>query len=269
MEIKLITFNVAASFLSPPGVPPWNERKSLCLDVLREAQPGVIGLQEVMVDQFDYFSSQLHEFDSVAVTDTVIEDKEVLHALQRQYGIQTLPSPWEVVLFFRRSEFERLRSSYWWISPTPDKPSVGFGNIAPRAVVWAHLRHRAFNEEFIVFNAHIDLRCTEPMIRDCVERIEKFSQSPLPLFFLGDFNITPTDIGYSFLLKDGWQDSYRSQPETPQPTFINGRRIDYIFYRGTGVKPQQWKQLYSPDPERRLSDHDPVCASFNVGNSLQ
>jgi endonuclease/exonuclease/phosphatase family metal-dependent hydrolase len=266
MEISLVTFNLSASFLSPPGVPAWNERKSLCLQAMYEAQAGIIGLQEVMVDQFDYFNSHLHEFGTVAVTDTTINDMLLVQALQKQYGIQTIPSPWEVVLFYRRGEFDQLDWGHWWLSPTPDKPSVGFGNIAPRVVVWVHLKHRALNQQLIVFNTHIDQRCTLTMIRFCIERTAEFSESELPIFFLGDFNITSTDIGYSLLISNGWQDSCTSEPDAHHATFMDGRRIDYIFYRGRGVKPQRWTQLYSPDSERRLSDHDPVYASFVISS---
>jgi len=34
MEISIITSNISADFLNPPGVPSWDERKQKYIDVL-------------------------------------------------------------------------------------------------------------------------------------------------------------------------------------------------------------------------------------------
>ena len=64
MEVTLITFNVLADVarthpMSPwhARVPVWDERKVLCVQALHQAQPSILGLQEVMPHQFDFFSS--------------------------------------------------------------------------------------------------------------------------------------------------------------------------------------------------------------------
>ncbi|HLE28731.1 MAG TPA: endonuclease/exonuclease/phosphatase family protein [Anaerolineales bacterium] len=263
MEISLITFNVSADFLSPPNVPPWDERKALCAHALRQAQPSIIGLQEAMPRQCGFFQSQLPEFSALTVQETTA-DETLLQPLRQHYGLQTIPTPYEVVLLFRTLEFDKIAEGYWWLSPTPDRLSVGFGNIAPRIVLWAQLRHRASGREFIVFNTHLDLRCTSPMVELCREKVAAFTQPGRPLIFMGDFNFTPAQEEYTRLAGDGWRDSRAASAEAAEATFMDGRRIDYIFYRSAGLTPQAWAQLLSPDPQRRLSDHDPVYARFSV-----
>ena len=266
MDINLITFNVTADFLAPPGVPPWEERKLLCAEVLRQACPSILGLQEVMPRQFDFFQAHLPEFEAITVTETTTNET-LLRPLRQRYGLpalQTFPTPYEVVLFFRTTDFLRIDAGYWWLSPTPETLSVGFGNVAPRVVVWTHLRHHVSGRELIVFNTHLDGSCTRPMVDLCRRQMAAFIQRDLPLIFMGDFNVSPDQEEYTMFVGDGWKDAHAVSDQSEEATFVDGRRIDHIFYRGAQLAPRRWTRLVSPDPYRRLSDHDPVFAQFRI-----
>ena len=276
MEVSLVTFNVLADIEMQPNlvlpdqrgrdnVPVWDERKALCVQTLHQAQPSIIGLQEVWPHQCAFFQSQLLEFSAITVTESTTQDEALLQAVRETYGLHSLPSPHEVVLFFRTHEFDQISTGYWWLSPTPDIPSVGFvGNIFPRVVLWVQLRHRPSRQELIIFNTHLDFRCTLPMVELCREKLAAFTRRGLPLIFMGDFNFTPTHDDYALLTGDGWHDAHVASSTTSEATHVNGRRIDHIFYRGAGVTPQTWTQLFSPDPQRSLSDHHPVYVRFRV-----
>jgi endonuclease/exonuclease/phosphatase family metal-dependent hydrolase len=270
-ELTVITFNISADFLNPKNVPVWEERKDLCLQTLRQAQPSLIALQEVMPGQFDFFHSHLREFSAITVTETTA-DETVLQPIRQHYGLQTIPSRNEVVLFFQTEAFDKIAQGHWWLSPTPDRMSVGFGNIAPRLVLWARLRHKASGQEIIVLTTHLDNRALRPMAQMCKANTALLSQAGLPLIFMGDFNIDPARDEYKLLTGDGWRDSYEvalaANPDHEDiPTFRDGRRIDHVLYHGDALKPWQWLRLTSPDPERRLSDHDPVLARFWLTSS--
>jgi endonuclease/exonuclease/phosphatase (EEP) superfamily protein YafD len=75
----------------------------------------------------------------------------------------------------------------------------------------------------------------------------------LPFIFLGDFNVTPTNDAYALLTGAGWHDARGASSSTSEATHMDGRRIDHVFYRGTGVTPQ-----------RPLSDHYPVYVRLRV-----
>ena len=47
VQLTAITFNIQADFLSHKDIPSWDERRTLCAQALRQAQPSLIGLQEV------------------------------------------------------------------------------------------------------------------------------------------------------------------------------------------------------------------------------
>ncbi|HRQ37470.1 MAG TPA: endonuclease/exonuclease/phosphatase family protein [Chloroflexota bacterium] len=272
MELTVITSNVSADFLTPPGVPIWEERRALYVRAVREALPDLIGLQEVTPRQLRFFQEQLPEF--VAVTVPVIDPDPELqatwHTKYARYGLPVVPDPYELVLFYRADFFEVVDSGYWWLSPMPERPSIGFGNVAPRAVLWAHLQYRHNGRDLIIFNTHIDHRSPRPMVELCRERLANFMGRAPSLVFMGDLNFDPDDANFALLMQDGWRDAHEVVAAPESATFlydlpdIPGGRIDHILYRGEGLTPQRWVRLASPDPARRISDHDPVCVQFLV-----
>lgn len=278
MKLNVITVNISADFTSPPGVPPWEQRKGLLVQALHAAQPHLIALQEVTATQRHFLQSALTDFTMLTLP-VVDPDPALLaawHARYAAYGLPDVPNPYELLIFYRTDLFERVDSGHWWLSPTPERPSIGFGNVAPRAVLWAQLQHRAAGVSFICFNTHIDHRCPDPMVALCRQRFANFLPLNVPLIFLGDFNFNPTTANFALLRHDGWQDANTAAAaaaaaEAAQPTFLfdtphlmPGGRIDHILYRGEQLVPQLWTRLISPQPTQRLSDHDPVLAQFAV-----
>jgi endonuclease/exonuclease/phosphatase family metal-dependent hydrolase len=271
MEVTLITFNVLADLARTrpmsawhAHVPVWDERKALCVQALHQAQPSIIGLQEVMPHQFAFFQAHFPEFRALTVPETTTQDEVLLKVLRETFNLPNIPTPHEVVLFFRTQEFDHLATGHWWLSPTPDTPSLGFGGIFPHAVLWGHLRHRPSGQEVMIFNTHLDRHCPLPMAVLCCEQIAAVAHRDLPCIFLGDFNVTPTHDAYALLIGDGWHDAHVASASPSEATHLDGRRIDHIFYRGAGLTPQTWTQLFSPELQRPLSDHYPVSVRFRV-----
>jgi len=164
-----------------------------------------------------------------------------------------------------------LTSGYWWLSPTPKVPSIGFGNIAPRVVLWAHLRQNSSGKEFIIFNTHIDHRSPTPMVELCKKLFSTFAEKYPSLIFIGDLNFNEKDPNYESLVKDGWHDSCQVSKDINSATFlyeipsIPGGRIDHILYKSAELTPILWQRLMPSDPKQRISDHDPVNAKLRFG----
>jgi endonuclease/exonuclease/phosphatase family metal-dependent hydrolase len=271
MKLTIITSNISADFLSPPGVPPWDERKLLYVDVLRSAEPDIIGLQEVTPRQLEFLQEQFPEFTALTVP---VHDPtpDLLEAWQAKYGIRGIPlvpGPYEIILFYRTDALDCLSTGHWWLSPTPDVPSIGFGNIAPRVVLWAGFQHSASNKDMVIFNTHIDQRSIPPMIDVCRRKLSEFTEQYPSLFFIGDLNFNEKDPNYDLLLSDGWKDAHNGFSEHSSDTFLYNRsgipagRIDHVFYRSNDFISRTWRRL-SPASELRISDHDPVCVEFQT-----
>ena len=272
MKINIVTSNISADFLSPPGVPVWEERKLPYVDVLRKAEPDIIGLQEVTLRQLQFLRMQFSEFGAltVPVNNPTPDLLTAWQAKYQQFGFSEIPSPYEIILFYRPDIFSLLSSGHWWLSPTPDVPSIGFGNTAPRVVLWAHLNHRASNKEFVIFNTHIDHRCTNAMVELCRRKFAAFAEEYPSLFLIGDLNFNETDPNYALLVTDSWSDSHRGTHQADYSTFSHNRpnipsgRIDHILYRSKEFLPKTWSRLLPYASKERISDHDPVHVEFQV-----
>jgi endonuclease/exonuclease/phosphatase family metal-dependent hydrolase len=262
----VVTFNVLMDFLPAEGVPPWEERKTACAQVLRAARADLIGVQEPSPQQLAYLEAQLPEFDLIVVRSVLSE--EVLRLARPHYGPDVPPVLNEVALFYRPATLEKLGEGHWWLSPTPDQPvSIGFGNIAPRLVVWGRFRHSATGRPLVVFNTHFDLRAPRPMAEVCRARFQAFALNE-PLIFMGDFNVDPDQNAevYTLLTADGWRDAYAAVPPPPaNGTYQDSTRIDHVLYRGPALAPVAWATLPAPDPAHPLSDHHPVLVQFTRG----
>ncbi len=254
LELTVITFNVLVDFSVPAGVPKWTERRDLCLAVVADHQADLVGLQEPTPKQVQFFVDGLKGY-------------------REFYYRQGSKQYTDATLLYREEAFEQLDQGWWWLSPTPEKVSTGFGNTLPRIVVWVKLKHRPSGRELFFFNTHFDNSAPsqERMAELCEKQMVPFVESGLPLVFVGDFNTHQTRGDYPRLTSGGWRDAYLASPlaspdgrDENVVTMDNQKRIDHIFYRGEGMSATHWERLESPDPARRLSDHWPVLARLRI-----
>lgn len=254
-DLNIITFNILVELSQPKGVGSWKDRKELCLDLLREKNPDLIGLQEPTPRQVKQIVEELPGYEAV-------------------YYDEKKPGYTDATLLFKQDVFELVERGHWWLSPTPERVSVGFGNALPRILVWARLRHRATGREIYAFNTHFDNSqpSQERMAELCEKQFVPFVEKKLPMFFFGDFNTDQNRGDYPRLTSGGWRDSYvvsdiasdDGRDDNITTMFDGHKRIDHIFYHGPGIKPLTWQRLESPDPAQPLSDHYPVQATFRV-----
>ncbi|MBX9788443.1 MAG: endonuclease/exonuclease/phosphatase family protein [Pirellulales bacterium] len=253
-DLTVVSFNILVDFGSGPGVPRWVERRDSCVQLLKQSGAQLIGLQEPSPGQMKWLTEQLPEFEAVfyrrAPTDKGYPD---------------------AALMYLRARFTEKERGHWWLSPTPEKVSTGFGNTLPRLVVWARLQDMVADKELLVFNTHFDnsMPSQLKMAELCSRQFEKFAAQGAPMLFLGDFNTDQKRGDYARLTSGGWRDSYTASElasddgrDDRVATHQRGTRIDHIFYHGDALTPVAWQRLEFPDPQRPLSDHFPIRARF-------
>ncbi|MCA9413109.1 MAG: endonuclease/exonuclease/phosphatase family protein [Candidatus Omnitrophica bacterium] len=272
-EIRVMTFNVKVDFEEDSRVPPWDDRKDLCAQVVKEARPDLLGLQETSPNQLAFFQDLLEGYETVGKTPLPSEERELFETLFPPLKEIGFDSYTDVILMIRKEVFEILDQGHWWLSPTPDKASIGFGNIFPRITVWARLKHTPSGREIVAVNTHFDNTAPsqERMAKLCQEKLQIFVDEDLPILFFGDFNTDQGRGDYPLLTSGGWKDSYLASPEASEtgrddnvPTIGGRSRIDHIFYYGKSLQAVEWKRLESPDPKRALSDHFPVLSVLAI-----
>lgn len=254
LELTVVSFNVLVDFGSHPEVPSWKKRRELCVLMLRDTEADLIGLQETSPGQLRYLLEQLPDYAA--------------HYYQKREGDPGYP---DATLLYDKRKFEALETGHWWLSPTPEKVSTGFGNALPRIVVWAKLKHKPTDRELYFVDTHFDNSrpSQTKMAALCEDQLAPFRETNLPIVFVGDFNTDQSRGDYAKLTSGGWKDSYLSSEKASEdgrddnvPTFRNGTRIDHIFYYGPGGSAVGWERLDTSDPDFPLSDHYPIRAQL-------
>jgi endonuclease/exonuclease/phosphatase family metal-dependent hydrolase len=178
-------------------------------------------------------------------------------------------------IFYRRERFALEDHGDFWLSTTPDKPSMGWdARCCKRLVTWAKLRDKPSGQTFVVLNAHFDhegVMARRESARLLVERSRALA-GKLPLIVLGDFNSTPDSevvATISATLRDARAISQMPAYGTLE-TFNDfdiskpaQERIDYVFLSS------QWQVLryavLTDSMEARYpSDHFPVVARLRL-----
>jgi len=191
-------------------------------------------------------------------------------------------------IFYREDLFEVVDNGDFWLSETPDKPSIGWDAVLPRICTWAHFRHKASGREFLFFNLHMDHVGTVARVESgkLVKRKCKELGKGIPAFLTGDFNVDQTHQSYATLTEDGgFNDSFEIAEfrYSPNGTFNDYKtsdytesRIDHIFVT-PGIRVEKYGVLTdtyrtpAEDDEagsgyvaRIPSDHFPVKVTIDL-----
>ena len=257
----VMTFNIRMDNRRD-SINAWPNRASMVVNFIKSEKPDIIGMQEVMLHQYETLDSLLAGYSSVGVGRT-----------DGGKGGEMNP------VFFSREKFDMVRTKTFWLSPTPDIPgSKDWGSSLPRIVTWMELVDKSTHNHFFVFNTHFAHDSDSARIMSAgilLQSIDSIS-GEFPFVLTGDFNMLPTSKGYSILtgpsesvplLEDSFYLSDKN-PDGPQYTF-NGfsdkqgaGRIDYIFVK-PGVNVLEHSTFVRKSHGVYISDHWPVEAKVS------
>ncbi len=268
--IRIMSFNIRYG-TAPDGENAWPHRRDMVFDVIRDHQPDVIGMQEVLKGQLDQLLRSLPEYKSLGVG--------------RRDGIalgEFAP------ILYRVDRFEILEYGGFWLSDTPTVPSsTSWGNTIPRICTWAHLRDRRTGRSFYFYDTHLDHRSPPSQQRSAeliARRIDQHPNKTDPVILVGDFN-AGEDTSTIRYLKGEVERAYETTedpPPSPQlrDTFrvvypdaiavgtFNGFRgdrsrakIDYVLV-SDGIEVLCAAIIHASKDGRYPSDHFPVTATL-------
>ena len=255
--IKVATYNLRLD-LAQDGANAWPNRKEAVKALVRYHEFDILGTQEGLAHQIDDLAS-MPEFAHVGVG----RDDG------RRAGEHSS-------IFFRRARFALLAHGDFWLSETPDTPSLGWdAKCCKRLASWAKLRDAKSGKAFYVFSVHFDHEgqvARRESAKLMLRKIEEIAGGETVLC-LGDFNATPDSEPIRTMLGGALRDAYRvteSPPYGPVGTF-NGfkldapmtERIDYVFV-SRHVRVLKYAVLSDSFAGRYPSDHHPVVVSLEV-----
>lgn len=258
-EMKIVTFNIR--YDNPEdSLNSWKSRASQVCRFIEAEKPDIVGMQEVLFNQYQLLDSVLSDYSSVGVgRNDGVKDGEM--------------NP----VFFRKSKYDMVRHLTFWLSDFPDMPgSTGWGSSLPRIVTWMELVDKKNHKHFFFFNTHFahDSESARLMSSRVLLKNAGTISEDFPFIVSGDFNMPPTSTGYSILtgpdesvplLKDSYVITEK-RPSGPISTFngfsdkTKGERIDFIFVRN-GMRVLDYRTVVKKEQGVYISDHWPVVAT--------
>ena len=252
--LRIMSFNIRLPAESD-GVDYWETRKPLAVRMLREQQPDVIGLQELVKAQADYLARELPQYAWFG------------------RGREADGGGEHMGVFYRKDRLKVIESGDFWLSDTPDVAgSITWGHPHPRMVTWALFEQRSDGRRFYLFNTHLPYRDEDEAARlkgaQAIARHLATLPDDVPVVLTGDFNTTPDSDAHAVLagtLQDAWTTAPRVEGIDATFHGFTGkadRRIDWIFVRGAQLESitsvtTRWNHRYP-------SDHFPLVATLRL-----
>ncbi|MCU4155864.1 endonuclease/exonuclease/phosphatase family protein [Carboxylicivirga sp. A043] len=173
-------------------------------------------------------------------------------------------------IFYRSDKFKLLDSGNFWLSETPDVPSLGWDADYKRICTWGKFKSIKTKAKFYVFNVHFDHRGKIAQVESARLIFKKIGEiaGQSMVILCGDFNLEPDSEGIAIIKKEmiDSREVSSKAPYGPVGTFsgfnINSklnRRIDYIFV-SKGIAVRKYAALSDIKDNRFPSDHLPVVA---------
>ena len=265
-ELSVISFNIrvlGSVFAEMVNQNSWSRRKSAIPAMIKDQCPDIFGVQEALSDQLTYVGDNLPNYSYVGVGRE--DGKEISEITNSTESGEIM------AIFYNTSEIKLLEWGTYWLSETPDEPSISWEADYKRTMTWAKMQMKCSGRKFFYVNTHLDNHsgtAREEGLKLIVKKIAEMNIDNLPVVLTGDFNVTPDNSVLGVLIDAEMLDARTTAAKTDDlPTFNgfgdtneNPRVIDYIYYRGFASCPE-YETIDQPYEEiTYISDHYPIVA---------
>ncbi|MEM7107348.1 MAG: endonuclease/exonuclease/phosphatase family protein [Bacteroidota bacterium] len=223
-DLKVSSFNIR---FDNPGDDEnrWDNRKQNIVLFLESENLDIIGMQEALVHQKKFLDDQLRDYKSVGIG--------------REDG---LTAGEFAPIYYKKELFTLLDSGTFWLSETPQSPSIGWDAVLERICTYAYLQDNRNDREIHFYNTHFDhvgsqaRQNSAQLILDSIQA----NSADQWVVLAGDLNTQPGSGPYDVIVEGGLEDSYNSKVQFGPVGTFNGfntegsfdRRIDFVFMNG-------------------------------------
>lgn len=223
---------------------------------------------------------QFHDFDIFGTQEAMIGQIEGIAELQQYawYGKgrdDGQHAGEHCAIFYKKDRFKLLESGDFWLSETPDKPTIGWDSkVNKRVCTWARFKDLKAKKEFYFISVHFDnigAVARRESGKLMVSKIKEIAKDQ-PVICVGDLNSTPeTEQVQNMLtiLKDAREIS-ALPPYGPVGTTNSFKfdapmknRIDYIFVSNQ-IDVLKYGALNDSYDQKYPSDHLPIVAHIVI-----
>ncbi len=259
-QLRVGTYNVRYDNPNDTGN-LWADRAPVVAELLRFHDFDVFGTQEALKNQLDDISRALPQYER--------------YGLGRDDGKEKGEHS---AIFFKKGKFKLLNKGDFWLSETPDKPSLGWdATCCNRITSWVYLQDLNTKKKFYFFNAHFDhqgVQARNESSKLILRKIKEIAGKE-PVILTGDFNGDHESDWYKAVATSGlMKDTYRevAHPYANNASFNGFKQqsnqtgiIDHIFVTN-GFKVEKWGLLTDTYHGKFPSDHFPVLVDLNFGS---
>ena len=247
--IKVMSYNIRLGSAND-GTNSWALRYPATAEMIEDQMPDIFGVQEALASQIRFIEDNFVNYKSVGVG--------------REDGKKDGE---HMSIFWNKKTVSLLKWGTFWLSETPEKPSMGWDAACKRTATWALMKCKKTGKKFYYVNTHLDHKGTEAQkngLKLIVDRIDDINPEGYPMILTGDFNITPDNPNLVEL--DSKMQSVRKVAEkTDNHDTFNGWGkgkgvIDYIYASGFSAYPEYQTVTKRYADRKFVSDHYPICA---------
>lgn len=237
----------------------WKQRAPVIAQLIRFHDFDIFGTQECLYHQVQDIARELPGYDYYG-----IGRDDGKHAGEHSE------------IFFKRDKFQLLGHGDFWLSQTPEKPSLGWdATCCNRICSWVLLQDKKSKKKFYVFNTHYDYQkdlARNESSKLILKEIKRIAGAR-PVIFMGDMNGSNDTQWYKVVANSGiLKDTYK---EAKNPYSLNGsfnafgaevgsdEIIDHIFI-SKHFTVEKWGILTDTYHGKYPSDHFPVEAELKM-----
>lgn len=250
-ELKVMSYNIRLG-VANDGTNSWQFRAPATPAMLEAQKPDVFGVQEAHDFQIAFMEEFCRNYKSVGVG--------------RENGKKEGE---HMSIFWNKKTVSLLKWGTFWLSETPEEPSMGWDAACKRTATWALMKDKKTGRKFYFVNTHLDhvgKQAQKNGLKLIVDRIATINPQGYPMVLTGDFNIRPDNPALADLDKI-MQSARKIAPKTDNRNTFNGwsvkktaEVIDYIYVSGFSAC-NEYRTVTDKYLERPfVSDHYPIVA---------
>ena len=252
-DLKVMSYNIRMG-TAKDGTNSWEYRYPATAMMIQDQKPDVFGVQEAFEFQIKFIEDNFTDYDSFGV------------------GRDNGKAEGEFIsIFWNKKTVKMIKGGTFWLSETPEKPSLGWDAACKRTATWALMKDKNTGKMFYFVNTHLDHKGVEARKKGLeliVSRIDEINPKGYPMVLTGDFNIKPDNealIG----LEEKMQSARKIAPKTDNNQTFNGwgkaksdMVIDYIYVSGFSACPEYHTVNEKYGQWKYISDHYPIYAKL-------
>lgn len=252
-DITVISYNIRVG-TAKDGTNSWEYRYPASAMMIMDQKPDIFGVQEALDFQVKYLEEYCPGYEMVGVGREDGKNKGE-----------------HMSIFYNKKAVKLIKWGTFWLSETPEKPSMGWDAACFRSATWALMKDKASGRKFYYVNTHLDhvgWEARKNGLKLIVERIAEINPKNFPMILTGDFNMRPDRPEFDDLkkvmrnarevaVKTDHHSTYNDWGKT-----LDGDIIDYIWFKGFSSC-TEYETITKPYMERAfISDHYPIRATL-------